>query len=674
MSDTQNLTFDNVALVSIRQLRERFKFVIPEYQRGFAWDEAQWNDLWRDTVGASRRERFDHFSGSLMLRTTGTENFRQEVVDGQQRLTSMALLLRALGEGGLDIEFQNNEPLQVYFDHFTRDTGAASPRLGMYRSFYARNVQSAATFFLDKATALTEEQRKKLGATLLDRFKVFMLAIHPSFDIHMAFETINNRGRPLSILEKLKNRLIYLCSAAEDAAAGRAAAHEVHTAWKTIYHWLGRGEKLLEDDEFLRAHAVGWFRKEHQAEWLTRRLFDEDFSENLPAQIIPALVPAYVRSLERAAAWWYYLNHPDDLPPSASKALRSLERAGAGNALPMLLWALQRCADGDDELAVLPNAKQDWVEPFAGLVWQAERYSVVVVKANGRISSVGQSDFNRLTYALAHPGTKVWDEMTDAPPKEGGAAVAYVEGYVRAMVSNTEDGDGASPRLDGRFYWEGAFSRQKFLEVLADRLRSGRGFYDWDLGKLLIFEWEQHLRGDSGLPEKRPWDRFGWDDSIEHIYPQTPEEGWKHDISLDERSRAVRAAVCNSLGNLLYLSRSRNSSVSNALYSGNADPSRDKRQRYAGGSYSEWQVATVCPGQWTVNAIAARGIAMMRHAQRHWDFELIPDSDRQWGRWLPVLFGDAADKIREGAASNGVAVDGRSLRTLVERFECVKPG
>lgn len=677
MNDIQEASFGNGALVSIRQLRERFKFVVPEYQRGFAWGEAQWNDLWRDAVRASQREHADHFSGSVMLRKVDTDDCRQEVVDGQQRLASLALLLRALGEQGLDIEFQNNESLQTYFDHFARGDGAASLRLGKDRSFYARNMQSAAAFFVDKAAKLPkEEEREKLRAALLDRFKVFMLAIHPSFDIHVAFETINNRGRPLSILEKLKNRLIYLCSVAADIAAGKAAASQVHTAWKGIYHWLGRGEKLLGDDEFLRSHAVGWFRKEHQAEWLTRQLFEDNFSDTSSVEISPAAIQTYIQSLERSAAWWYYLNHPEELPLSASKAMSTLTRAGIGNALPMLLWALQRCADGDDELIAAPNAKQAWAEPFAELAWQVERYSVLVVQANGRNSSVGQSDFNRLTYALAHPGTKVSDTMSDAPPYEGGAAVAYAADYVRAMVLNTANGDASSSSPDPRFSWDGDFSPEKFAEVIADRLRSGNrsGFYGWDLGKLLIFEWEQHLRGDRGLPEKRPWDRFGWDDSIEHIYPQTPESGWKPFISLDDRSIAVRHAVRNSLGNLLYLSRSRNSSVSNALYARNADPSRDKRQRYLGGSYSEWQVATVCPEQWTVNAIAARGIAMMRHAQRHWRFELIPDDDRQWVRWLPVLFGDAAEKIREGAASNGVAVDGRSLRSLVERFERIRPG
>ncbi len=65
---------------------------------------------------------------------------------------------------------------------------------------------------------------------------------------------------------------------------------------------------------------------------------------------------------------------------------------------------------------------------------------------------------------------------------------------------------------------------------------------------------------------------------------------------------------------------------------------------------------------------------MVRHAQRVWDFEIIPDDNQQWVLWLPILFGDAAEKIRQGVASNGVAVDGRSLSALVNRFETLRPG
>lgn len=94
--------------------------------------------------------------------------------------------------------------------------------------------------------------------------------------------------------------------------------------------------------------------------------------------------------------------------------------------------------------------------------------------------------------------------------------------------------------------------------------------------------------------------------------------------------------------------------------------------RYRAGSYSEWQVAHVCT-DWNVATIAARGIAMMRFAEKRWGFQLVDPQDKLTA-WLPILFGDQAASIKEGKASGGRAIDGRTLTGLVERFETQRPG
>jgi hypothetical protein len=359
--------------------------------------------------------------------------------------------------------------------------------------------------------------------------------------------------------------------------------------------------------------------------------------------------------------------------------MRALKRTGFGGAQPLLLWAIHRSALVDPELMTKPRKQLDWIIPFTGLVEQAERFAFLVILGNNRLSNVGQSDFNRSAYALAHTSTPIDIQMSPLPDDRLGA-VKYSADCLKSLIDNRRYDDlENAERADPRFPWSGFFDPQKMKDTIADRLRSGDGFYNWTLGRLIIHEWESHLRSDRGLPEKKSWEKFSWDESIEHIYPQNPTDGWGSSIPLDGRtSKQLKKAVVNSIGNLLLLSGSRNASVSNNLYTGSEESSKDKRERYRGGSYSEWQVAEVCKDSWSVAAIAARGIAMMQHAQGRWGFELV-SKDAPLVDWLPVLFGDAGERIGNGDASNRDAsnnkrpMDGRALSPLVKRFESTRP-
>ena len=108
--------FENAQLATIADIQHTYQLVIPEYQRGYAWNQNQWKDLWDDLINVASRPSGDHYAGTLMFRPLGAlphDRESVEVVDGQPRLTTIALLLRALEQTGIAIEFQNNEPLQT---------------------------------------------------------------------------------------------------------------------------------------------------------------------------------------------------------------------------------------------------------------------------------------------------------------------------------------------------------------------------------------------------------------------------------------------------------------------------------------------------------------------------------------------------------------------------------
>src|SRR5437868_10843089 len=71
------------------------QFTIPFFQRGYVWDEANWTELLTDLFNANRR----HFLGSLILkqqRSASGEPKSVTVIGGQQRLTTLSILLKAV--------------------------------------------------------------------------------------------------------------------------------------------------------------------------------------------------------------------------------------------------------------------------------------------------------------------------------------------------------------------------------------------------------------------------------------------------------------------------------------------------------------------------------------------------------------------------------------------------
>ena len=87
---------------SVKQLLETGKanpFIIPEYQRPYAWgvDQIQtlFEDLWEFTASiAGTDSKSTYFLGSVV--SYENEKGEQEIIDGQQRITSLFLLLRAI--------------------------------------------------------------------------------------------------------------------------------------------------------------------------------------------------------------------------------------------------------------------------------------------------------------------------------------------------------------------------------------------------------------------------------------------------------------------------------------------------------------------------------------------------------------------------------------------------
>lgn len=94
-----------------------FHFEIPPFQRDYTWGEERWRDLWRDiakkATDSRRRRGLEHFLGVVLLQDVESSTRRAQkvqVIDGQQRLLTLAALLAALRDEGFDYHAKAVDP------------------------------------------------------------------------------------------------------------------------------------------------------------------------------------------------------------------------------------------------------------------------------------------------------------------------------------------------------------------------------------------------------------------------------------------------------------------------------------------------------------------------------------------------------------------------------------
>jgi len=69
-------------------------YIVPKFQRDYSWSEEEWDDLWQDILELFKSKKNDfHYMGYLVLQSKDSENF--DVIDGQQRITTLSILILA---------------------------------------------------------------------------------------------------------------------------------------------------------------------------------------------------------------------------------------------------------------------------------------------------------------------------------------------------------------------------------------------------------------------------------------------------------------------------------------------------------------------------------------------------------------------------------------------------
>lgn len=264
----QLLTLNDIFDAGKRQL------CVPDYQRGYSWEVEQRSDLIGD-IEQIQHQQHHHFTGTLVASAQGdTSCF--DVVDGQQRITSLVLLVSSIVRIArqkllLSLAGLNINDVEACYICNGSDTGNTryQLQLGSIRDplFHEvlkhgreinqkinnkadQNIVDAAKQFDAWLSDMQDEQLANVLKTVTGKLGFLLYAPKQDAEIGLMFEVINNRGKPLSELEKIKNYLIYF--------AGRHnkgdLKNKVNDSWPLLLNALNTSAYTSNDDEnrFLR--------------------------------------------------------------------------------------------------------------------------------------------------------------------------------------------------------------------------------------------------------------------------------------------------------------------------------------------------------------------------------------------------------------------------------------
>lgn len=269
-----------------------YLFEIPVYQRPYAWDTEQVDDLLDDLVYAMRRDGDEpYFLGSIVLIKGDDAN--SQVVDGQQRLTTLTMMLcvlRDLSAGQIKSDLDKYIRQQGSIISGTEEVVRFRLR-DLDRNFFYTNVQSDggvstlletpphpgtdsqerilenAKYLHEKLSALDEEERTRLAAFVIQHCYLVVVSTSDMTSAYRIFSVMNDRGLDLSVTDILKAEII---GELPNDAEQRIYADK----WEDIEQELGR-----ERFGSLFAHIRSVYAKAKQ-----RRALQEEFREYVLAQ------------------------------------------------------------------------------------------------------------------------------------------------------------------------------------------------------------------------------------------------------------------------------------------------------------------------------------------------------------------------------------------------------
>ncbi|MEO6421454.1 MAG: DUF262 domain-containing HNH endonuclease family protein [Candidatus Nitrotoga sp.] len=530
MSSNKKGQIDSANIV-IGEMFSHFWFRIPHYQRAYVWGKDEISELIDDVSHASEHSPDgQYFLGSIVLRkatrTTDGESFEEyELLDGQQRLTTLMLMLACIRDRVTDdklkvacqemlfqkenrwekipgrnrIVYEIRDNVGDFIERYIKaDDGSRSVDLAGIASTrnlslanMAAGMQTMHATFDDAKRFPTSGDFDRFVGYLVNNALLIYVATDDLEDAFRLFTILNDRGIPLSNSDILKAKNLGAISGEKDR--GKWAEY-----WEEVEGEMGREEF----DRFLSLVRTIYVKDK------ARRSLLKEFDE----RIYGAKPPLLALGTDTFEAVKAYKDAFDEVIQ-----LEGLS-ASLGNAYRNRINVMRRG---------LPAT--DWIPPV--LAWYRKFKEQKLLELIERIDNKFSAD-----WIIHHTPTQRISNMNDVLK-----AIEAAKTPDEVLASKAFDFDG------------------KQLATLLDGAIYGRHFAKYLLLRL------EYLLASHAAPLNLP-DEI----SVEHILPQSPGEGsqWLKDYTAEQRD-----AWLHRLGNLLLLSRRKNTSLANLNFA-------HKRVRY----------------------------------------------------------------------------------------------
>lgn len=231
-------------LLTVKELfgQRGVHYEIPIYQRNYAWGKEQIDQLLDDIWKASTSSAGDYFLGNLIVAPKSQQNgddvTTYEVVDGQQRLTTLFMLLHRLQRESLGAEGLDSRDLEAISQLTYSSRRAASQALQNLSDSEEDEGSGILTGYkqLKEGLARLTNAEADLGQFarfLVEKVCVVRAALPEDTDLNKYFEVMNTRGQQLEQVDIVKARLMSYLGADSDNSAGseRTERQRATLAW-----------------------------------------------------------------------------------------------------------------------------------------------------------------------------------------------------------------------------------------------------------------------------------------------------------------------------------------------------------------------------------------------------------------------------------------------------------